>query len=165
MTITPDQIRCRDRALKSVGERWYLDFSTKEIRRKELSKIQSMRQLLWRDRNTVWEFYVWLRHRQAEPDAMCFSNQIDGDNIPIKGFPKKYCLQGGWTIPRGDLKYLSDGPLASEDLNEVLVPPALGWSRLADILRQFAPVVTVVSGIVAIASNWGTVLNLLAWAF
>ena len=143
-----------------MGERWYLDFKTHEIRRKELSTIESIRQLFWRDRNTVWEFYVWLRHRQAEADAMCFSNQIDGDNIPIKGFPKKYALQGGWTIPQDDLKYLSGGPLASEDLHEILVPPALGWSRIADAVRQFAPVVTVVSGIVAIASNWSTVIDL-----
>jgi hypothetical protein len=93
---------------------------------------------------------------------MCFSNQIDGDNIPIKGFPKKYALQGGWTIPRDDLIYLSDGPLASEDLHEVLVPPALGWSRFADAVKQFAPVVTVLSGIIAIASNWGTVIHLVS---
>ena len=91
---------------------------------------------------------------------MCFSNQIDGDNIPIKGFPKKYALQGGWTIPQEDLKYLSDGPLASEDLHEVLVPPALGWARVVDAIKQLAPVVTVVSGLIAIASNWDTVLDL-----
>jgi hypothetical protein len=162
VTLAPDLIRRRDRALKTVGERWYLDFKTKEIRRKDLSRIESVRQFFWRDRNTVWEFYVWLRHRQAEPDAMCFSNQIDGDNIPIKGFPKKYALQGGWTIPRDDLIYLSDGPLASEDLHEVLVPPALGWSRFADAVKQFAPVVTVLSGIIAIASNWGTVIHLVS---
>ena len=160
MTLTPDLIRRRDLALKSVGARWYLNFKTREIRRRELSGIDSIRQFFWRDRNPVWEFYVWLRHQQAEPDARCFSNPIDGDNIPIKGFPKKYALQGGWTIPQDDLKYLSDGPLASEDLHEVLVPPALGLARVIDAVKQFAPVVTVMSGLVAIASNWGTVLDL-----
>jgi hypothetical protein len=117
-----------------------------------------MRQFFWQDRNTVWEFYVWLRHRQAEADAMPFSNQIDGDNLPMKGFPKKYALAGGWTIPQSDLKYLRDGPLASEDLHEILVPPSLGWLRVVDFFRQFAPVVTVISGTVAVATNWGTVV-------
>jgi hypothetical protein len=69
-------------------------------------------------------------------------------------------LQGGWTIPQDDLKYLSDGPLASEDLHEVLVPPALGLARVIDAVKQYAPVVTIMSGLIAIASNWGTVLDL-----
>lgn len=158
MTLSPDLVRRRDKALQSVGERWCLDFSTKEIRRHPLSGLAAIRQLFWRDRNTVWEFYVWLRHRQAEPDAMAFSNQIDGDNLPMKGFPKKYALAGGWTIPQDDLKYLRDGPLASEDRHEILVPPSRGWLLALDLIKQFAPVVTVISGAVAVATNWGTVV-------
>lgn len=158
MSRSPDLDRRRDKALQSVGERWYLDFSTKEIRRKPLSGLASIRQFFWRDRNTVLEFYVWLRHRQAELDAMPFSNQIDGDNLPMKGFPIKYALAGGWTIPQADLKYLRDGPLASEDRHEILVPPSRGWLRVLDFFRQFAPVVTVISGTVVVATNWGTVV-------
>jgi hypothetical protein len=163
MSLTPDLIRRRDKALKSVGDRWYLDFSTKEIRRKPVSGLAAVKQFFWRDRNTVWEFYVWLRHRQAESDAMAFPNQIDGDNLPIKGFPKKYALDGGWTIPPSDLKYLKDGPLASEGLHEILVPPSLGWPRVVSFFKQFAPIVTVISGMVAIATNWSTVVTFTSW--
>ena len=91
---------------------------------------------------------------------MVFPNQIDGDNLPIKGFPVKFALRGGWTIPHADLKYLKDGPLASEDLREILVPPALGWPRIVSFFKQFAPIVTVTSGMVAIAANWPTVVKI-----
>lgn len=78
----------------------------------------------------------------------------------IKGFPKKYVLDGGWTIPRDDLKYLKDGPLASEDRHEILVPNNLGLSGFLDVFKQFAPLVTTISGMVAIASNWSTVVSI-----
>jgi len=68
--------------------------------------------------------------------------------MPIKGFPMKYELKGGWTIPRSDLKYLIKGPLASEGLSEILVPAALGWQRFLLYIRQFG---TAVSTLIAIA--------------
>lgn len=164
MTLTPDLVRKRHRALKSVGERWCLDFATKEIRRKPPTGWATVRQLLWRDRDTIWEFYVWLRHRQALPDAILSPSQIDGDGLPMKGFPRKFALAGGWTIPQDDLKYLKDGPLASEDRHEILVPASQGVSRFFDLFKQVAPIVTVASGAVAIATNWATVVSFAAWA-
>jgi hypothetical protein len=161
VTVTPDFIRRRDRALQSVGSRWRLDFATKEIRRKPISRFQQLRQFLWREKNTVWEFYVWLRHRQAEPDAMAFPNQIDGDQIPVKGFPTKFSLSGGWTIPLDDLKYLKNGPLVSEDLKEILVPASRGWPRVLEALKQVAPIVTIASGLIAIAVNWSELVQIL----
>lgn len=127
-----------------------------------MTKLQRLRQFLWRDKNTVWEFYVWLRHRQAEPDAMALPNQIDGDQVPVKGFPSKYSLAGGWTIPLDDLKYLKDGPLVSEDRKEILVPASLGWPRVLEALKQIAPIVTIASGLIAIAVNWSKLLAMIA---
>ena len=40
--------------------------------------------------------------------------------IPNSGAVK---FDNGWTIPKGDLKYLYDGPLWSEDGRTCLVPP------------------------------------------
>lgn len=80
-------------------------------------------------------------------------NPINSDNMPIAGFPMKYELQGGWTIPKDDLKYLMKGPLAAEGLKEVLVPHALGWQRIVLLFKQFGP---VVSGVIAIV---GTVVR------
>jgi len=42
--MTPELIRKRDAALKSVGEYWYLDFSTKEIRRKRQKRLAAFKQ-------------------------------------------------------------------------------------------------------------------------
>ena len=79
---------------------------------------------------------MWLRHRQAEEDAILFSNQINTDQVPIKGFPRKYALAGGWTIPESDLKYLRDGPLVSEDLKDVLVPDARDWRPIVKFVLR-----------------------------
>jgi hypothetical protein len=163
MTLTPDKIRKRDKAVRSVGERWYLDFSTQEIRRNPLSGLAKVKQFFWRDINTIWELYIWLRHRQAEPDAMAYSNQMDGDNLPMKGFPIKYALAGGWTIPQADLKYLRDGPLASEDRHEILVTPSRGWHRVTDVVKQFAPVFSVIASMLVVAKNWSTVTAIASW--
>ncbi len=134
--MTPEIIRKRDEAIVSVGEYWYLDFKTKEIRRKPQSGFAAIKQFLWKKRHTVWQFYVWLRHRQAEADAMPFPNQIDGDNVPLKGYPKKYELKGGWTIPSSDLFYLTHGPLASEGRHDVLVPETNLWKSFLLVVRQ-----------------------------
>jgi len=40
--------------------------------------------------------------------------------VPRSGAVK---LDNGWTIPKGDMKYLYDGPLWSEDGRTCLVPP------------------------------------------
>ena len=135
-TVNPDLARKRNRAIQSVGSRWYLDFDTQEIRRKRMTLFQLLRHVLWPVKNTVWEFYVWLRHRQAEEDATLFSNQINTDQVPIKGFPRKYALAGGWTIPESDLKYLRDGPLVSEDLKDVLVPDARDWRPIVKFVLR-----------------------------
>lgn len=74
--------------------------------------------------------------------------------MPINGFPVKYELQGGWTIPRYDIKYLTHGPLASEGLHEILVSESRGLPFLIEIFKQFGPIATSISMVVGIISNW-----------
>lgn len=47
--MTPEIIRKRDEAISSVGEYWYLDFKTKEIRRKPPHGFASIKQFLWKN--------------------------------------------------------------------------------------------------------------------
>jgi len=148
-------------AYESVGKYWYTDFSTKELRRKPLKGFSKLLNLFWKTRHTVWEFYWWLARRRAEEDMIVFGNPIQSDNMPIPGFPMKYELQGGWTISRSDLKYLIKGPLASEGLTEILVPAALGWQRLWLFVRQFAPVVGALIGLVGALVRWWPELSAL----
>jgi hypothetical protein len=93
-------------------------------------------------------------------------NPIQSDNMPIRGFPMKYELQGGWTIPRDDLKYLMKGPLASQGLSEVLVPAALGWQRVWLFLRQFGVILgTLITLVGATIRWWPELLQLWKLAF
>ena len=163
---TPDQQRKRQQAYESVGKYWYTDFATKELRHKPLKGFAKFINVFWKTRHTVWEFYWWLARRRAEEDMMPFRNPIQSDNMPTKGFPMKYELQGGWTIPQSDRKYLMKGPLTSEGLSEILVPAAVGWRRLLLLLRQFGAVVVAVISIVgAVIRWWPELLEIFEFAF
>ena len=146
--MSPEFIRKRDAALKSVREYWYLDFSTKEIRRKPQIGFAAVKQFFWKKRHTIWQFYVWLRHRQAESDAMAFPNQISGDSTPLKGFPNKHELKGGWTIPSSDLPFLTHGPLASEGRAEILVPATSRWQQCILFIKQSGTILSVLIAVV-----------------
>jgi len=141
--MTPEFIRKRDAALKSVGEYWYLDFSTKEIRRKPQTGFAAVQQFFWKKRHTIWQFYVWLRHRQAESDAMAYPNQISGDPTPLKGFQNKHELKNGWRIPSTDRPFLTHGSLASEGRTEILVPATSRWQQFIFIIQQGAILIAV----------------------
>jgi len=161
--MTPEFIRKRDAALKSVGEYWYLDFSTKEIRRKSQTGFAAVKQFFWKKRHTIWQLYVWLRHRQAEPDAMAYPDQISGDPTPLKGFPNKHELKGGWTIPTTDLPFLTHGPLASEGLTEILVPATNRWQQTIFFIKQAG---IIVSALIAVAGScvrwWSEISSLIS---
>ncbi len=66
----------------------------------------------------------------------------------------KFELQGGWTIPQSDIRYLKDGPLAAEGLHNILVPANLGWMRILEFGKQIAPVFTIVGVLVTIIVNF-----------
>jgi hypothetical protein len=149
----------------SVAKGWYIDFKTKEIRHKELTGTDKFVDLVWRRRTPVWDFYWWLAHRRAEADMMPFSNPIHSDNMPIAGFPMKYELQGGWTIPDCDLKYLVKGPLASEGLTKTLVHADIGWRRFISVFRQFGVIFVTVATIAGAAIRNPEVFSWLVASF
>lgn len=155
---TPDQQREIAEARKELSRYWYTDLKTKELRRRPLVGLPRLLNFFWKKRHTVWQFYWWLTYRRAEEDMIPLSNPIQSDNMPIKGFPIKYELLGGWTIPRKDLKYLKNGPLAAEGLQQILVPVALGWPRVLEFVKQFAPIAVTFASLTTIATNWSMVL-------
>ncbi len=163
---TPDEMRKMQEAYESVGKYWYADLATKELRRRQPTGATKYVDLFWRKRHTVWQFYWWLARRRAQEDMIPLDNPIQSDNMPIRGFPMKYELQGGWTIPRDDLKYLMKGPLASQGLSEVLVPAALGWQRVWLFLRQFGVILgTLITLVGATIRWWPELLQLWKLAF
>jgi len=68
---TPDQQRRMQEAYDSVSKYWYVDFSTKELRRKPLKEMERYVNIFWKKRHSVWEFYWWLvRRRQRRHDGL-----------------------------------------------------------------------------------------------
>jgi len=164
--MTPEFLRKRDAALKSVAEYWYLDFSTKEIRRRPQTGLAAVKQFFWKKRHTVWQFYVWLRHRQAESDAMAYPNQISGDPTPLKGFPNKHELKGERTIPSTDLPFLTHGPLASEGRSEILVPAINRWQSFFLFIKQTSIIVSaLVTGVGACVRWWSELSSVFLYVF
>lgn len=151
---TPDQLRRIDNLVKLFDKDWYADTQTKEIRRKPQTDWQRVVDVFWKRKHTVFAMYWWIKQNWANEKLIIHEYPIRGDNMPIKGFPVKCELQGGWTIPRHDNKYLTHGPLASEGLQEILVPESRGLSFLIEVFKQFGPIATSISMVVGIVSNW-----------
>ena len=153
--MTPEFIRKRDAALESVSEYWYLDFSTKEIRRKPQKEIAAFKQFFWKKKHTVWQLFIWLRHRYTAS----YPNQISGDSTPLKGFPNKYELKGGWTIPSYDLVFLTHGPLASEGRTEILVPAINRWQSALIIIKYTGIILGAIIAIIGACIRWWSELS------
>ena len=151
---TPDQLRTIDKLVTEFEASWYLDGATKEIRRKPLSHWQTLKNVFWKKRHSVFALYHWAKRKWCSNEFNCYHFPIDHDNTPIKGFPMKYELRGGWSIPQDDLAYLIKGPLASEGLHEILVPAAMGWQRAWLFIRQFSAVIVALLGVVGAAVRW-----------
>lgn len=166
MTRTPDQDRRIKSAIGEVDQYWFADTQTKEIRRKALGGFERSCNLIWPRKHKVRELYWWVTENWAKERLIVFDFPMNHDNIPLDGFPMKFELQGGWTIPQSDRKYLTDGPLASEGLHKILVPANLGWRRALEGAKQIAPVFTIVGVLVTIAVNlprlkaiWQSLMN------
>jgi hypothetical protein len=158
---TPDQIRHIDKLVEDFDRDWFPDTSTKEIRRKPRLGWQRTLDVLWKRKHDVFAMYWWVKRNWASEHLIVFHYPVRSDNMPIPGFPVKCELQGGWTIPKADLKYLTKGPLASEGLQSILVPASLGWRYVLELVRQVAPAFTIAGGSVTVASNWQSVKSLL----
>ncbi|MDP1652385.1 MAG: hypothetical protein Q8L56_06655 [Rhodocyclaceae bacterium] len=161
---TPDQLRNIDNLVKLFDKDWFADTSTKEIRRKPIKGWRRVLDVIWKQKHTVFAMYWWIKHNWASERLIVHHYPMRSDNMPIKGFPVKCELQGGWTIPKADLKYLTHGPLASEGLHEIIVPASHGWRYAFEVFKQFAPVVSIAAGAVTIGTNWATVTALYQWA-
>ena len=153
MTRTPDQNRQIQSAMADVDQFWYADTQTQELRRKSLTGISKIRNFLWPHKHKVREFYWWISDNWAKEQLIVFKFPMIHDNMPLEGFPMKFQLQGGWTVPHSDLKYLKDGPLANEGLHTILVPANLGWRRVFEGVKQVAPAFSIVGVLVTIAVN------------
>lgn len=154
MNITPDQKRLIQSAITNVARYWHADTQTKEMRRRPVNGLAKLFNFIWPRRHKVRELYWWIAENWASERLIVFKFPMTHDNMPIDGFPMKFELQGGWTIPQSDLKYLYDGPLTTEGRHRILVPANLGWKSIWALAKQFAPVFTIIASITTIAVNF-----------
>ena len=154
MTRSPDQVRRVNAAVADVERYWYVDTQTKEIRRRRRQGVLKLLDFVWPHKHKVLELYWWIAENWASGDLIIFDFPMTHDNMPLEGFPMKFELQGKWTIPFGDIKFLTDGPLASEGLNRILVPANLGWRHVLELGKQLAPLFTIGTGLVGLVVNY-----------
>ncbi|MFT4900357.1 MAG: hypothetical protein ACI9U0_002161 [Flavobacteriales bacterium] len=153
---TPEHERNIHKSKKEFDTNWYVDFETKEILRKPMSLMNRIKNFFWKDRFSIFSLYWWCTYRWVEGNAMSFPFPIQADNMPISGFPMKYELQGGWTIPTCDRKYLYKGPLASENLDTVIVPHQLGFQRFLNFLNQIKSIAMIFIPIIGVCIRYWT---------
>lgn len=161
---TPDQIRTVDTLVQEFDEYWYLDGKTKEIRLKPFSLGRKIKNCIWKKRFTVFAMYHWAKDKWLYNEFNRYYFPIDHDNMPIHGFPIKYELKGGWSIPKREVTFLAKGPLAAEGLHPILVPADMGWQKIVLWFKQLAPIIggliTIIGAIIRYRAEIGQILEI-----
>lgn len=143
MALTPEEENFRSNWITLFGEDWELRAATREIARKTKVKI-------WPRRHRVKTMYLWIKVNWSQFANSNLPFPMDHDNLPKSpGQPVQFALLGGWTIPKSDLVYLTEGPLYDEHW-ELLVPERVeGWQPCLKRRWKTLFGVLLVSGIVA----------------
>lgn len=144
MVLTPDEEKLRSNWVTQFGEDWELRAATREITRKNKVKI-------WPRRHQVKTMYLWIKANWSQFANSNLPFPMDHDNLPkAPDQPVQYALLGGWTIPKSDLAYLTDGPLYDEHW-ELLIPERVeGWQ--AGLKRRWK---TLLGGLLIVATAAG----------
>lgn len=154
MPPTPEQRRNIDRESHNFGNHWYLDLNTIEIRHNKLAWWKIPISLIWRNKNSVFGMYWWLKQeRLSNEQARPFDFPLKNDNIPIDGQPMKYKLQGAWSIPKADLKFLSGGPLVDQKFN-LLVRPNFVFKNFCSNIVPPLKVIAAIIGLIGAIIKW-----------
>lgn len=154
MSPTPDQKRNIDKEKDSFGNNWYLDLNTIEIRHNPIPWWKVPIDIIWRKKNSVFGMYWWLKYeRLSNEQSRSFDFPLIHDNMPIEGQPMKYQLQGKWTIPKKDLKFLSGGPLIDQDF-KLLVRPNFVFKNFCSNVVPPIKVIAAIIGLCGTIIKW-----------
>ncbi len=154
MGLTPEQQRNIDKERKSFEKSWYLDLATIEIRHKKIPWWQYPINLIYTKKNSIFSMYWYLKHERLNNEkSRGFDFPLINDQIPIKGQPGKYQLKGFWNIPKQDLKFLSGGPLADQNMN-LLVPPDFVFRNFCLNMIPVVKILTAILGMVGACIKW-----------
>ena len=93
------------------GADWELRPATREIARKNKSGLLP----IWPRQHKVPIMYLWIKINWSQFSNSNLPFPLDHDNLQkASGQPVLDGLLGGWSIPKRDLPYLTDGPLYGE---------------------------------------------------
>jgi hypothetical protein len=138
-TMSPSELRKREKAIVDIDEAWTAVPKTLEIIRKPRSRFQRFIGLFWKKKYRVSDLYWWQSRKWATSDMMPFPDAIKHDDIPSKDFPRKHVLQGGWTISKEDLATLYEGPLFEQAGTEILVKHQSRLEGIVSFVSQLKP--------------------------
>ena len=111
----------RKTAIEAVERQWCRDLSRKELFLCDSSRLSRLRIRVFGQRTKVEHLYRWLQDWLATEEGIAFDNGAVRDSIHVHGVPRKYQLEGGWSIRESDLPFLSHGPLVASDGKTILV--------------------------------------------
>jgi len=155
MALTPDQQRKRKKDIELLAHDWEVFIPTLELRRKAKKGIWRYINRVWRRKHKVKTLYLWVAETFAQLQMMSHVVPLTHDNIQKpKNMPFIFALQGGWTIPKRDLRTLTHGPLLSET-GDLLVK---GGGRLSFYWNKLWPIIAGVATI-------GGLVRFVAWLF
>lgn len=163
--ITPDREREIQTAIDAFDRDWHINTNTHEICLKKRSVLRKFCDIVWKKKHSVLAMYWWVNLNWSSASMMMYKFPMTHDNMPIKGFPIKAEMQGGWTIPKSDLRFLKDGPLTTEGRHEVLVSANTWWQSVNKIFPALVISLGLVGTVIGITVDWGNFVKIvLEWS-
>ena len=145
----------REKAVNNLKPYWEVDFKNHQVTLSNQKNLWRRYYLKWFKRFRVKELYAWMQSTWCTQDMMPHPTGIKHDGFKIskdleKIVPRGYQLQGDWTIPESDLRFLVGGPLLSQDGQRLLVKthgPIIGFLLF---LGKYGNLIGLVLGIASI---------------
>jgi hypothetical protein len=162
---TPRKKNRREKLAKRFSEDWETEYKTNPIiRYKRKSGLSGLWQKFFGRKHSVFSMYCFFKYEYLNnKNAQKFYFSLDHDNIPVKGVPFKYELQGTWDIDDADLKYLYGGPLIDQH-TELLVPADTrfnGFIRFIRFRQKITPTVALISAFIGVVVKLPSLMALL----
>lgn len=126
-----------------VNKHWYMEYPNFVVGRERIPMLSTFLNWLGFGRISMTKLYEQVRstmHENAEMTAV-FPQPFDRDHFPRPDkYPRYYQLHGDWSIEKGSVSFIKEGPLFSHD-RKAIVPATVfvqslwqrGWRFIAAV--------------------------------
>ena len=137
---------------EEMEQGWYLLPNKKLIDRKRIPLLSTFFSWLGFKRTKMIDLYSMIKRAYHSPTnikkMMAYSFPLEHDNFPKpEQYPFYYRLMNGWTIEKGSIGFLKDGPLFSENSSKVIVHSKVFIKSLPQQLWKFITAFGILLGI------------------